>query len=148
MRRATLMLAAIGALTLVPALAARADVAGCRAELQQLAQTYHLSLGPSAPGAPQSSPDTSAEAPATTESRGLAGGPDSLGSSGGSLPPSTGTPPEQRRGAAPAQQLGAADRAKVEGLLSQGQAADVQGKGDQCLAALRQARSVLEKSRQ
>jgi hypothetical protein len=157
MRKNGLLFPAIGALAFLPAVSARADVTSCRDELQQLAQTYHLSVSPPAQSAVQPSPGATAEAPATTESRGIAG-PDSLASSGGTLPPSTNSAaPEQRSGAAPAQQpanslapdqLGATDRAKVEGLLSQGQAAEGQGKGDQCLQALRDAQEVLQRARQ
>ena len=188
MRRSAVLFPAIGALALLPAVSAPAGAASCRDEVQQLAQTFHLSLGPMAQGSAQPSHGATAEAPgsnataaeprggadwakvqemlsqgegasgqgtgrtaeapATTESRGIAG-PDSLESSGGTLPPSTGTPaPEQRSGAAPAQQLGAADRAKAEGLLSEAQAADAQGKGDQCLQILRAAQAMLLKGRQ
>lgn len=80
-----------------------------------------------------------AEALATTESRGTAG-PDSPARSGGTQPPATNSVAPDR--------LGATDRAKVEGLLSQGQAADGQGKGDQCLQALREAQEVLQRARQ
>jgi hypothetical protein len=144
MRRGALLFPAIGALALLPAVSAPAAVS-CRDEVQLLAQTFHLSTGQSSA---QPSRGAIADSPATTESRGLAG-PDSLESSGGTRPPSTGTPaPEQRNGAAPAQQLGAADRAKAEGLLSEAQAADAQGNGDQCLKILRAAQAMLLKARQ
>lgn len=206
MRRGALLFPALGALVLLPALNARADVASCRDELQRLAQTYHLSVSPPAQTAAQPSPGATAEAPATTESRGVAG-PDSLESSGGTLPPSTDSAsPERRSNSSSAQhlggdlakvqgllsqgqaangqgthgtaeppattasrgagadslansggtlpqaaapdRLGASDRAKVEGLVSQGQAADGQGNSDQCLQALRDAQGVLQKARQ
>jgi hypothetical protein len=179
MRRSALLFPAIGALALLPAVSTPAGAASCRDEVQQLAQTFHLSLGPtaqsSAPpsrGAPAGSAQQlggadwsklqgmmsqgqtgsgqgagrTAEAPATTESRGIAG-PDSLESSGGTLPPST-TAPAQRSGAAPTPQLGAADRAKAEALLSEAQAADAQGNGDQCRQILRAAQAMLLKGRQ
>lgn len=149
MRAGALLFTAVCALALLPDRTARADVTSCREELQRLAQTYHLSVSPPGSSAAQPSPGGTAEAPTTTESRGMTAGPDSLASSGGTLPPATSsTAPEQRGGASPPQQLGAADRARVEGLISQGQAADGQGKGDQCLEALREAQGMLQKARQ
>ena len=193
MKRAALLLPAIGALALLPAIGAQAATTSCSEELQQVAQTYHLSLSPSATaqagnsaeqrGAQPSSPGTASgleklqglmskgqdadgkgtgeertgrtaeapstsrqggEAPATTESRGMAAGPDSLESSGGTLPPATSSSPREQHGAAAADQLGAADRAKAEGMLSEAQAADAQGKGDQCLQFLRAAQAMLK----
>jgi hypothetical protein len=195
MKRAALLFHAVGALALLPAIGAHAAATSCSEELQQVAQTYHLSLGPPAtaqagtaanpsergaassqPGMasdlqkiqglrsqgqgaigqgaseqgtgrtaePSATPSRTAEAPATTESRGLAG-PDSLESSGGTLPPAAnGSAREQRSGAAAADQLGPADRAKAEGLLSEAQAADAQGKGEQCLQFLRAAQAMLK----
>ncbi len=129
MRKGALLFPAIGALALLPAVSARADVTSCRDELQRLAQTYHLSVSPPAQSAAQPSPGATAEAPATTESRGIAG-PDSLASSGGTLPPSTSSAaPEQRSDAAPTQQPGASELEKVQRLMSQGQAASGQGTG-------------------
>lgn len=126
MRKGALLFPAIGALALLPAVSARADVTSCRDELQRLAQTYHLSVSPPAQSAAQPSPGATAEAPATTESRGIAG-PDSLASSGGTLPPSTNSAaPEQRSDAAPP---GASELEKVQRLMSQGQAANGQGAG-------------------
>src|ERR1700730_9314151 len=179
MRRSALLFPAIGALALLPAVSAPAGAASCRDEVQQLAQTFHLSLGPTTQSSAQPSRGTpaesaqqlggaewskiqgmmsqgqaasgqgagpTAEAPATTESRGIAGRV-SRESSGGTRPPST-TTPAQRSGAAPAPQLGAADRAKAEGLLSEAQAADAQGNSDQCLQILRAAQPMLLKGRQ
>ena len=191
MRRAALLLPAIGALALLPGIGAAAATS-CSDELRQVAQTYHLSLGPSATAqtgnsaeqgaAPQSgaaadvqkmqgfmsqgqgsarqdaseqgsastgpargTSSQARDAPATTESRGLAAGPDSLETSGGTLPPATSSAPrDQEKGAAAADQLGAADRAKAEGMLSEAQAADAQGKGDQCLQFLRAAQAMLK----
>jgi hypothetical protein len=199
MKRAALLLPAIGALALLPTIGAQAAATSCSAELQQVAQTYHLSLSPPATAQAGNSPEQrgaassqsgmasdlqkiqgmmsrgqgtsgqgtegqgageqgtgktadaptmpnrTAEAPATTESRGMAAGPDSLESSGGTLPPATNSSPrDQRSGAAAADQLGAADRAKAEGMLSEAQAADAQGKGDQCLQFLRAAQAMLK----
>jgi hypothetical protein len=177
MRKSALLLPAIGALALLPAIGAQAATS-CSEELQQIAQTYHLSLSPSATAqagtasAPElrgAAPPPSGKAsdlqkiqgtmsqhqgtsgqvegktlevPATTESRGMAAGPDSLESSGGTLPPSTGSDARDQHGGA--DQLGAADRAKAEGLLSEAQAADAQGKGDQCLQFLRAAQGMLQ----
>ena len=193
MKRAALLLPAIAATALLPALGAQAATS-CSDELRQLAQTYHLSLSPPAtaqggnsaeqrsaassqsgtaselekiqgmmsqrqgrtgqgtgePGtgriaAVPSTPNNTAEAPATTESRGMAAGPDSLESSGGTLPPATSSgAQDQHRGGTAADQLGPADRAKAEGMLSQAQAADAQGKGDQCLQFLRSAQGMLK----
>ncbi|HJT09066.1 MAG TPA: hypothetical protein VJ747_19190 [Stellaceae bacterium] len=197
MNRAALLFPAISALALLPAIGAQAATS-CSDELHQLAQTYHLSLSPSATaqagnsaeqgggasspksdttsqldkiqgllsqrqettqgasgqsaqGAGRSSaapsmPNNTAEAPATTESRGMAAGPDSLQSSGGTLPPATnsGAHDQQHSGAAGADQLGPVDRAKAEGMLSEAQAADAQGKGDQCLKFLRAAQGMLK----
>lgn len=179
MRKSALLFPAIGALALLPAIGAQAATS-CSDELQQIAQTYHLSLSPSAtaqagstatspePSGAASSPQSgmaadlqkiqgmmsqgqagngqvagkTAESPATTESRGMAAGPDSLESSGGTLPPSDGSGARDQHGGA--DQLGAADRAKAEGLLSEAQAADAQGKGDQCLQFLRAAQGMLK----
>lgn len=194
MRKSALLLPAIAAAALLPAIGAQAATS-CSDELQQLAQTYHLSLGPSATaqagnstaqdgaapssqsgtasqlekiqglmsqgqgttgrgagaqgmggtGATPSTPNNRAEAPATTESRGMAAGPDSLESSGGTLPPATSSGArDQHSGAAAADQLGPDDRAKAEGMLSEAQAADAQGKGDQCLKFLRAAQGMLK----
>jgi hypothetical protein len=191
MRRAALLFPAVGALALLPALGAHAAATSCSAELQQVAQTYHLSLSPPATAQAGNSaeqrgsspsgvaselqkvqglmsqgkgaagqgtgeqgtsrtaeapttPSRTAEAPATTESRGMAAGPDSLESSGGTLPPATSSGSRDQRGGAAADQLGAADRAKAEGMLSEAQAADAQGKGDQCLQFLRAAQAMLK----
>jgi len=103
--------------------------------------------GTGEPGEPRTAatPNSSAEAPATTESRGMAAGPDSMESSGGTLPPATSSDGhDQHSGAAAADQLGPADRAKAEGMLSEAQAADAQGKGDQCLRFLRAAQAMLK----
>ena len=193
MKRGVLLFPAISALALLPAGGAQADTS-CSDELHQLAQRYHLSLGPSATaragnsaeqrgaaspksdttselekiqgmvsqrqgtsgqgvgaqGTDRSSkapstPNNTAEAPATTESRGMAAGPDSLESSGETLPPATNSGArDQRRGGAAADQLGPNDRAKAEGMLSQAQTADAQGKGDQCLQFLRAAQGMLK----
>jgi hypothetical protein len=79
----------------------------------------------------------------------MTAGPDSLASSGGTLPPSTSSAaPEARGGASETPQLGAADRAKAEGLLSEAQTANGQGKGDQCLQSLRDAQAIMQKGRQ
>jgi hypothetical protein len=186
------LLPAVAAVALLPAIGADAAATSCSDELHQLAQTYHLSLGPpataqagnsaeqrGAAASPQSgtmsdlqngqmsqregtagqgaseqgagrtaaaptTPNNTAEAPATTESRGLAG-PDSLQSSGGTLPPATSSGAhDQRRSAAPADQLGPNDRAKAEGMLSEAQAADAQGKSDQCLQFLRAVQGMLK----
>src|SRR5690348_14189304 len=48
MKRAALLLPAIGALALLPAIGAQAATTSCSQELQQVAQTYHLSLSPPA----------------------------------------------------------------------------------------------------
>ncbi|HEX7967634.1 MAG TPA: hypothetical protein VF502_05400 [Stellaceae bacterium] len=105
-----------------------------------MAQQYQLSLSPTGPSAGPTG--KAAEAPATTESRGLTAGPDSLTSSGGTLPPSTSAPAAGPRDAAPTQ-VGAADRAKVEGLLSEARAAGEQGRADECRQRLDDARSIL-----
>jgi hypothetical protein len=195
MKRTALLLPAITASALLPAIGAQAAATSCSDELHQLAQTYHLSLAPSAtaqagnsaeqrgtasspksgtaselekiPGlmsqrqgtsgqgadeqgtgrtaAAPGTPNNTAEAPATTESRGMAAGPDSLESSGGTLPPATSSGAhDQHSGAAPADQLGPNDRAKAEGMLSEAQAADAQGKGDQCLQFLRAVQGMLK----
>ncbi|HEX6843289.1 MAG TPA: hypothetical protein VF113_17270 [Stellaceae bacterium] len=89
-------------------------------------------------------PNNTAEAPATTESRGMTAGPDSAESSGGTLPPASSGTHDRQTGAAAADQLGPNDRAKAEGMLSQAQAADAQGKGDQCLQFLRAAQAMLK----
>jgi hypothetical protein len=190
MKRAALLLPAIAATALLPALGAQAATS-CSDELRQLAQTYHLSLSPRATaqagnsaeqrgagssqsgtaselekiqgmmsqrqgstgqgtgepgtGGTAAAPNNTAEAPATTESRGMAAGLDSLESSGGTLPPAaSSSAQDQHRGATAADQLGPADRAKAEGMLSQAQAADAQGKGDQCLQFLRTVQSMLK----
>ena len=121
-------------------LAAPAYAADCRDEALQMAQQYRLSLSPTGPSA--GSAGTAAEAPATTESRGLTAGPDSLTSSGGTLPPSTSAPAVGLRNAAPTQP-GAADRAKIEGLLSEARAAGEQGRVDECRQRLDDAQSIL-----
>lgn len=145
MRTGAALLPALCALTLLPA-GAQADAASCRDELRQMAQTYQLSLGPIAPNA-QSQSAATAEAPATTESRGMTAGPDSLASSGGTLPPAASSAAgEPQSGTAPARQLGAADRAKLEGLLSEAKAADARGRADQCQDALRQAQAIVQKA--
>jgi hypothetical protein len=152
MRIGAMLLPAFCVVTLLLITGARADVTSCRDELQRMAQTYHLSISPTGPSAAapsQPSQGATAEAPATTESRGMAAGSDSLASSGGTLPPSTSSVvPEARGGASETPQLGAADRAKAEGLLSEAQTADGQGKGDQCLQSLRDARAIMQKGRQ
>lgn len=151
MKRAALSFSAIGAVALLPAIGAQAAATSCSDALHQLAQTYHLSLAPSATAQAGNSAEqrgtagSTAEAPATTESRGMAAAPDSLESSGGTLPPATSSGAHDRQGgAAAADQLGPADRAKAEGMLSEAQAADAQGKGDQCLQFLRAAQAMLK----
>ena len=150
MRIGAMLLPAFCVIALLPTTGARADVASCREELQRMAQTYHLSVSPTGPSAAPAQPAQggTAEAPATTESRGMTAGPDSLASSGGTLPPSTrSVAPESRGGASEMPQLGAVDRAKAEGLLAEAQAADGQGNGDQCLQSLRDAQAIMQKAR-
>lgn len=125
-------------------LAAPGSAADCGAEIQQMAQQHHLSLSPAGPTREGSS---AAEAPATTESRGLTAGPDSLSSSGGTLPPSTSAPPAGQRDAS-SPQLGAADRAKVEGLLAEARSAGEQGRGQDCRQRLDEARALLRQGRE
>ncbi len=132
--------AAVG--LLAPALATAAD---CQGQIRQMAQQYQLSLSPTQPG--RNAGGGTAEAPATTESRGLTAGPDSATSSGGTLPPATGSPPADQRDAS-SMQLGAADRAKLEGLLSEARAADEQGRAQECERHLEDARAVLRQGRQ
>ncbi len=126
-------------------MAAPASAADCRDRILQMAQQYHLSLSPTTPG-PGAGGKT-AEAPATTESRGLTAGPDSLTSSGGTLPPSTSSPPADQHDASP-MQLGAADRAKVEGLVSEARAAGEHGRAQECQRHLEDARAILRQGRE
>ena len=148
MRTGAVLFPAFGALALLPAVTARADVTSCRDEARQMAQTYLLSVSPTAPSAAQSSRGGSAETPATTESRGMTAATDSLASSGGTLPPSTSSGASEPRGSASAvPQLGAADRAKVEGLLSDAQAGDALGKADECRKIFQEALAVVKKAR-
>ena len=114
-----------------------AAAASCGEDVQHLAGRCRLSLAP-AEGAPAPGPGSAtAEAPATSESRGLAAGPDSLASSGNTLPP-------QSSQAAPAPQaLGAVDRAKVEGLLAEARSADALGDPQRCRQRLQDAEAAI-----
>ena len=121
---------------------APAQAASCGEDVQRLADQYGLSLSPEANAS--ASGAGRAEAPATTESRGLAAGADSLASSGGTLPPDrTEAAPKPAQGTAPAKTLGATDRAKVEGLLSDARSADKQGHSDLCRQHLLDAEAAI-----
>jgi hypothetical protein len=122
MRIGAVLFPAFGALALLPAVTACADVTSCRDEARQMAQTYLLSVSPAAPSA------------AIIRGRvRRAAGHDGIARHDGRH----GLAREQWRHAAPIDefgaseprgsasavpQLGAADRAKVEGLLSDAQA--------------------------
>lgn len=123
---------------------APAQAASCGEDVQRLAGQYRLSLGPEGAASAPAGEHAGAEAPATTESRGLASGADSLASSGGTLPPDrTATAPNPTQGAAPTKTLGATDRAKVEGLLSDARSADGQGHAELCRQHLQDAEAVI-----
>lgn len=116
---------------------APALAASCAEEVQKVAQDYGLPLGPVARGRPGSA-GTAAQAPMTNESRGVTAGPDTTNNSGGTVPPAATT----RSG--PMVRLGAADRAKVEGLLSEARAAAAQDRPDECFRHLRDAEAVAD----
>jgi hypothetical protein len=123
---------------------APAQAASCGEDIQKLAAQYRLSLAPAGNASPPGSEHAGAEAPATTESRGLVSGADSLASSGGTLPPDrTEGASNPAQGGAPAKTLGAADRAKVEGLLSEARAAEREGHGDLCRQHLQDAETLI-----
>lgn len=142
MDRTRALTASILSLAAACLLAEPACAAECRDQVLQMAQQYRLSLSPTGPAAGPTG--SAAEAPATTESRGLAAGPDSLTSSGGTLPPSTGTTASGPRDTA-ATQPDAADRAKIEGLLSEARAASEQGRADECQQRLKDAEAILRR---
>lgn len=129
--------------------AASSPQSGTTSELEKLQGLMSRGQGTAGQGAGRTAagpttPNNTAEAPATTESRGMTAGPDSVESSGGTLPPANSGAHDRQTGAAAADQLGPNDRAKAEGMLSQAQAADAQGKGDQCLQFLRAAQAMLK----
>jgi hypothetical protein len=153
---------ALVAFLLVPA-ATSASATSCCEEIDQMAERYGLAQGERSAGergdiAP----------PAPMESRGAASGDETVARGGVITPPDTGgghivmrpprgtgsamqtmpqMPPQSSSGSTSQsstgpQRLAAADRKRIETLLSAARTAEAQGRSDQCFRHLHEARKV------